>query len=258
MFGKTSPTGADALGLIVREPVGVVGGVLPWNFPLMTLAWKIGPALATGNSLVIKPAELASLTTIRLAELATEAGIPDGVFNVVPGLGHVAGQAIGLHPDVDVVTFTGSTEVGRAFLRYSADSNLKGIVLECGGKSPQIVMADCRDQLDMVAADLADAAFWNAGQNCTAGSRILVDRSIKDDLVAALVREAQQRTVGDPADDDTVLGPLIEPSALDRVLGYVEQARADGARIATGGTGFARRPAATSRRPRSSTTSPRR
>jgi len=235
VFGKTSPTGADALGLIVREPVGVVGGVLPWNFPLMTLAWKIGPALATGNSLVIKPAELASLSTIRLAELATEAGIPAGVFNVVPGLGHVAGRAIGLHPDVDVVTFTGSTEVGREFLRYSADSNIKGIVLECGGKSPQIVMADCGDRLEEVAADLAGAAFWNAGQNCTAGSRILVDRSIKDELVAALVREAEQLTVGDPADDTTVLGPLIEPGALDRVLGYVEQARADGARIATGG-----------------------
>jgi 4-(gamma-glutamylamino)butanal dehydrogenase len=235
VFGKTSPTGADSLGLIMREPVGVVGGVLPWNFPLMTLAWKIGPALATGNSLVIKPAELASLTTIRLAELATEAGIPDGVFNVVPGLGHVAGMALGLHPDVDVVTFTGSTEVGRAFLRYSADSNLKGIVLECGGKSPQIVMADCRDQIDVVAADLAEAAFWNAGQNCTAGSRILVDRSIKDEFVGALAREAQQRTVGDPTDDATAIGPLIEPSALDRVLGYVEQARADGARIVTGG-----------------------
>jgi 4-(gamma-glutamylamino)butanal dehydrogenase len=235
VFGKTSPTGADSVGLIVREPVGVVGGVLPWNFPLMTLAWKIGPALVTGNSLVIKPAELASLSTIRLAELATEAGIPAGVFNVVPGLGHVAGKAIGLHSDVDVVTFTGSTEVGRAFLRYAADSNLKGIVLECGGKSPQIVMADCRDRLDVVAADLADAAFWNAGQNCTAGSRILVDRSIKDEFVAALVGQARQRTVGDPAREDTVLGPLIEPSALERVLGYVEQARADGARVVTGG-----------------------
>jgi Aldehyde dehydrogenase family len=158
------------LGLIVREPVGVVGGVLPWNFPLMTLAWKIGPALATGNSLVIKPAELASLTTLRLAELATEAGIPNGVLNVVPGLGHVAGKALGLHAGVDMVTFTGSTEVGRAFLRYSADSNLKGIVLECGGKSPQIVMADCRDQIDVVAADLAEAAFL-ADRLATAGVR---------------------------------------------------------------------------------------
>ena len=235
VFGKTSPTDTDHVGLIVREPVGVVGGVLPWNFPMAMLAWKIGPALVTGNSVVIKPPELASLTTLRLAELATEAGVPDGVFNVIPGLGHVTGKALGLHPDVDMVTFTGSTEIGRAFLRYSADSNLKGIVLECGGKSPQIVMADCRDQLDVVAADLADAAFWNAGQNCSAGSRILVERSIKDDLVAALAHEAQKRTVGDPTDDTTAIGPLIEPSALDRVLGYVEAARDDGARIVTGG-----------------------
>jgi gamma-glutamyl-gamma-aminobutyraldehyde dehydrogenase len=235
VFGKTSPTGPDHIGLITREPVGVVGGVLPWNFPMAMLAWKIGPALATGNSVVIKPPELASLTSLRLAELAADAGLPAGVFNVVPGLGHIAGQALGLHMDVDMVTFTGSTEVGRAFLRYSADSNLKGIVLECGGKSPQIVMADCRDQLDAVAADLANAAFWNAGQNCSAGSRILVQRSIRDDFVAALAREAQQRTVGDPVDPGTDLGPLIEPSALDRVLGYIDQARSDGARVVTGG-----------------------
>jgi 4-(gamma-glutamylamino)butanal dehydrogenase len=235
VFGKTSPTGADHVGLIVREPVGVVGGVLPWNFPMAMLAWKIGPALVTGNSVVIKPPELASLTTLRLAELATEAGIPDGVFNVVPGLGHVTGRAIGLHPDVDMVTFTGSTEVGRAFLRYAADSNLKGIVLECGGKSPQIVMADCRDRLDVVAADLADAAFWNAGQNCSAGSRILVHRSIKADFVTALAQEAERRTVGDPTEGTTAIGPLIEPAALERVLGYVEQAEADGARVVTGG-----------------------
>jgi gamma-glutamyl-gamma-aminobutyraldehyde dehydrogenase len=235
VFGKVSPTGDDHLGLIVREPVGVVGAVLPWNFPMAMLAWKIGPALATGNSVVVKPPELASLTTLRLAELAFEAGIPRGVFNVVPGLGHVAGKALGLHMDVDMVTFTGSTEVGRAFLRYSADSNLKGIVLECGGKSPQIVMADCRDDLDAVAADLADAAFWNSGQNCSAGSRILVHRSIKDDFVAALAREADKRAVGDPTDGSTSLGPLIESSALDRVLSYIGQARADGARVVTGG-----------------------
>ena len=200
------------------------------------LAWKIGPALATGNSVVIKPPELASLTTLRLAELGHEAGVPDGVFNVIPGLGHIAGKALGLHPDVDMVTFTGSTEVGRAFLRYSADSNLKGIVLECGGKSPQIVMADCRDQLDAVAADLADAAFWNAGQNCSAGSRILVHELDQGRASsAALAREAENRIVGDPTDDATAIGPLIEASALDRVLGYVDQARADGARIVTGG-----------------------
>jgi 4-(gamma-glutamylamino)butanal dehydrogenase len=235
VFGKTAPTGNDHLGLIVREPVGVVGGVLPWNFPMAMLAWKIGPALATGNSVVIKPPELASLTTLRLAELAHHAGVPAGVFNVVPGLGHVAGKALGLHDDVDMVTFTGSTEVGRAFLRYSADSNLKGIVLECGGKSPQIVMADLADQLDTVAADLADAAFWNAGQNCSAGSRILVHESIKDDFVSALAQQANNRIVGEPTDERTAIGPLIEASALDRVMGYVDQARADGARIVTGG-----------------------
>lgn len=214
VFGKTSPTGADHVGLIIREPVGVVGGVLPWNFPIAMLAWKIGPALVTGNSVVIKPPELASLTTLRLAELATDAGIPNGVFNVIPGLGHIAGKALGLHPDVDMVTFTGSTEVGRAFLRYSAD---------------------CRDQIDAVAADLAEAAFWNAGQNCSAGSRILVQSSIKEEFVSALAREASKRIVGDPTDNATAIGPLIEPSALDRVLGYVQQARTDGARIVTGG-----------------------
>jgi gamma-glutamyl-gamma-aminobutyraldehyde dehydrogenase len=235
VFGKTSPTDADHLGLIVREPVGVVGGVLPWNFPMAMLAWKIGPALATGNSVVIKPPELASLTTLRMAELALEAGLPRGVFNVVPGLGHVAGRALGLHPDVDMITFTGSTEVGREFLRYSADSNLKGTVLEMGGKSPQIVMADCRDILGTVAADLAGAAFWAAGQNCSAGSRILVHSSIKDDFVSALAEQAERRTVGDPVDERTVIGPLIEADALDRVLGYVEQARAGGATVVTGG-----------------------
>ena len=240
VFGKTSPTDADHLGLIVREPVGVVGGVLPWNFPMAMLAWKIGPALATGNSVVIKPPELASLTTLRMAELALEAGVPRGVFNVVPGLGHVAGRALGLHPDVDMITFTGSTEVGREFLRYSAESNLKGTVLEMGGKSPQIVMADCRDILDTVAADLAGAAFWAAGQNCSAGSRILVHSSIKDDFVSALAEQAERRTVGDPVDERTVIGPLIEADALDRVLGYVEQARADGATVVTGGPPAAR------------------
>ncbi|RLV49733.1 aldehyde dehydrogenase [Nocardioides mangrovicus] len=235
VFGKTAPTGSDHLGLIVREPVGVVGCVLPWNFPMAMLAWKVAPALAAGNSVVVKPPELASLTSIRLAELAVEAGLPNGVFNVAPGLGHVTGKALGLHMDVDMVSFTGSTEVGRAFLRYSADSNLKGIVLECGGKSPQVVMADCRDNLAAIAADLADAAFWNSGQNCSAGSRILVHESIKDDFVTALAREAESRIVGEPTDEGTALGPLIEASALDRVLSFIDQARSDGARIVTGG-----------------------
>ena len=236
VFGKVSPTGPGHLGMIVREPVGVVGAVLPWNFPAAMLAWKIGPALAAGNSVVVKPPELASLSTLRIAELGAEAGLPDGVFNVVPGLGEVAGRAVGLHPDIDMVTFTGSTEVGREFLRYAADSNLKNIVLECGGKSPQIVMADCRDRLDLIAADLAQAAFWNAGQNCSAGSRILAEASIKDELVARLAEQAAGLIVGDPSEEATVMGPLIEVAAMDRVLRYISEAASDGAAIATGGS----------------------
>lgn len=235
VFGKISPTGDGNLGLIVREAVGVVGMVLPWNFPAGTLSWKIGPALASGNSIVIKPAELASLSTLRIAELALEAGIPAGVFNVVPGLGHVTGKALGLHPDVDMLTFTGSTEVGRQFLRYSADSNLKKVVLECGGKSPQIIMDDVGDRIDLIAENLAGAAFWNMGQNCTCGSRILVHSSIKDAFLAALIKATDQWKVGQPTDRSTKLGPLIEASALKRVLDAIEMAKAQGAKVVAGG-----------------------
>ncbi|MFE7422176.1 aldehyde dehydrogenase family protein [Rhodococcus sp. NPDC057529] len=231
VFGKVSPTGADNLGFIVREPAGVVGVVVPWNFPSNTLSWKIGPALAAGNSIVVKPAELSPLSALRYAELATEAGIPDGVFNVVPGLGHIAGKALGLHGDVDVVTFTGSTEVGRMFLKYAADSNLKQVALEMGGKSPQIVFADMRDELQSVAEDLAGAAFWNGGQNCSAGSRILVHNSIKDDFVKLIADLAASRKVGDPLDRETEIGPLIEASARERVLRYVEDAKSAGAKV---------------------------
>jgi gamma-glutamyl-gamma-aminobutyraldehyde dehydrogenase len=235
VFGKISPTGPEALGLIAREPIGVVGAVLPWNFPAAMVSWKVGPALAAGNSVIVKPPELAPLSTLRLAELAAEAGIPDGIFNVVPGLGEVAGKALGLHPDVDVVTFTGSTVVGREFLRYSADSNLKRIVLELGGKSPQLVLGDAGRSLDKVVEQLAGAAFWNAGQNCTCGSRVLVQREIHDPLVEMLAAAAETWTVGDPLDRSTKLGPLIEPAAMERVLGYIEGAKEGGATIASGG-----------------------
>lgn len=236
VFGKISPADNSHLGLISREPIGVVGGVLPWNFPAAMLAWKLGPALAAGNSVVVKPPEQASLTTLRIAELALEAGVPEGVFNVVPGLGHVAGKAIGLHSDVDAVSFTGSTEVGRQFLRYSADSNLKEIVLECGGKNPQVVMADCRDDLELVAEDLAEAAFWNAGQNCSAGSRILIHRDIKDSFVELLAAAADRRIVGEPTSEDTTLGPLIEQEAVNRVAGAVTMAVEEGAHVVAGGS----------------------
>lgn len=235
VYGKISPTGEGNLGMIVREPIGVVGLVLPWNFPAGTLSWKISPALAAGNSIVLKPAELAPLSALRIAELALEAGIPAGVFNVVPGLGHVAGKALGLHPDVDVISFTGSTEVGRHFLRYAADSNLKKVVLECGGKSPQIVMADAADKIDSIAENLANAAFWNMGQNCTCGSRILVHESLKDQLVEKLVAAAATWTVANPQDPSSKLGPLIEASALERVLKAIDQAGKDGGVVVAGG-----------------------
>ena len=235
VFGKVSPTGGDALALVTSEPLGVVGAVLPWNFPTATLAWKLGPALAAGNSVIVKPPEQAPLSTLRVAEIAAEAGIPPGVLNVVPGLGEVTGRALGLHPDVDMIAFTGSTAVGREFLRYSAASNLKEVVLECGGKSPQIVMADAARDLSYVADQLASAAFWNGGQNCTCGSRILVDERIADELVNALSAAAAEWRVGDPLDRDTKVGPMIEASALERILGYVESGRDAGARLVSGG-----------------------
>ena len=236
VFGKISPTGTDTLGLVTHEPLGVVGAVLPWNFPTPILAWKLGPALAAGNSVVVKPAEQAPLSTLRMAEIAVDAGIPEGVFNVVPGLGEIAGKALGLHPDVDMIGFTGSTGVGRQFLRYSADSNLKEIVLECGGKSPQIVMADAIRDLAHVAEQLTLAAFWNGGQNCTCGSRILVDRRIQADLLEALSEAAESWRVGDPLDPKTKVGPMIESSALDRIVGYIDGAGDAGARLVYGGT----------------------
>jgi len=234
VFDSVAPTGPDALGLILREPIGVVGAVLPWNFPILMAAWKAAPALAAGNSLIIKPAELTSLSTIRLAELAAEAGLPDGVFNVVPGLGETAGQALGRHMDVDKVSFTGSTEVGRYFLKYAAESNLKHVTLECGGKSPQVVLADPPD-LDAVAADVLFAGFMNMGENCSCGSRLIVHRSVRDALVERLVSQLDGWTVGDPLDPATRLGPMIERRHLDKVLGYIEAGKAAGARVVAGG-----------------------
>jgi gamma-glutamyl-gamma-aminobutyraldehyde dehydrogenase len=235
VFGKVSPSGQGNLGLVVHEPVGVVAAVLPWNFPAQVLAWKLGPALAAGNSVLVKPPELAPLSTLRLAQLAVEAGIPPGVFNVIPGLGHIAGRAVGLHSDVDAVTFTGSTEVGRYFLRYSADSNLKRVVLELGGKSPQLIMPGLQNLLADIAADQANAIFFAAGQNCTAGSRILVANEVREQFVELLAEKARSYKVGNSLDLDTTLGPLIEPEAVDRVERYVETARSHGARIVTGG-----------------------
>ena len=234
IYNQVSPTGPENLALILREPVGVVGCVVPWNFPAQMVAWKIGPALATGNSIVLKPAELTSLSAIRMAEIAFEAGVPAGVFNVVPGFGETAGQALGRHMDVDMVAFTGSTEVGRYFLKYSAESNLKRIILECGGKSPQVVFADAPD-LDVVANNAVSAAFWNMGENCSCGSRLIVHKSIKDELVAKIAKLAKTWKVGDPLDPSNRLGSMIEKAHLEKVLSYIAAGKAEGAKLVMGG-----------------------
>lgn len=234
IYGQVAPTGDDSLAMIVREPVGVAACVLPWNFPLMTLAWKIGPALAAGNSMVAKPAEQTPLTALRLAELAMEAGLPAGVLSVVPGLGETAGRAVGLHPDIDAVSFTGSTEVGRKFLEYSAQSNLKRVTLECGGKSPCVIFDDA-DRLGEAAAHIAAAAFWNMGENCTANSRLIVDRKIAPKLLPLVLEKIRDWRVGDPLDPASALGAMISPEHADGVMRRIRRAAKDGAKILVGG-----------------------
>jgi len=234
LHDQTTQTPPDIVSMIVREPIGVVGAVIPWNFPLFVAMWKLAPALAGGNSIVMKPAEQTSLSLIRLAALAAEAGIPDGVFNVVPGLGHEAGRAIGLHMDVDCVSFTGSGEVGRLFLEYAARSNLKRVVLECGGKSPAIVMRDVRD-LAPVVRQIATGILFCQGENCSAGSRLIVEAPVRDRLMEALRAEFAGWTVGDPLSPDTRVGALIEARHLDKVTGLIAKGVEEGGRITFGG-----------------------
>ena len=234
IYDQVCPTGHDNLGMIIREPIGVVGAVLPWNFPAQMAAWKLGPVLSMGNSIIIKPAEITSLSTIRLAELALEAGIPAGVFNVVPGKGSVVGQALGLHMDVDCCAFTGSTSVGRKFLEYAAQSNLKRIVLELGGKSPQIVMPDVTD-LAATAEHVVAAAFWNMGENCSAGSRLLVHESLKEPLLQEVLKVMEGWRLGDPMDPEVMLGSMIEKKHMEKVLSYIEKGLEEGAELRLGG-----------------------
>ena len=235
VFDAVAPTAPEALGLIVREPIGVVGAVVPWNFPILMATWKIAPALAAGNSMIVKPSRLSSLSAIRLGELAAEAGVPDGVLNVVPGPGGAAGAALGRHMDVDKVTFTGSTEVGRLFLQYSAESNLKEVTLECGGKSPALVLADAPD-LDVVTEQVLFGALMNMGENCSCGSRLIVHRSVQDELVERLADGLSAWPVGDPMDPATRVGPMIERPHVDKVMGYIDRGREEGARIVKGGS----------------------
>ncbi|MCY9784253.1 aldehyde dehydrogenase [Nocardiopsis sp. EMB25] len=227
-------TDPAALALVTREPAGVVGAVVPWNFPLTLASWKIAPALAAGCAVVLKPSEATPLSALTLGRLATEAGLPPGVLNVVTGDGPATGRALGLHPGVDVLAFTGSTAVGRHFLRYAADSNLKRVWLELGGKSPNIILPDTPD-LERAAATAAWGIFFNQGQMCTAPSRLLVHSSIAERVTEAVVDHARALRPGDPLDPATTLGPLAGAAHLERVLGHVGAARDEGARLRTGG-----------------------
>jgi acyl-CoA reductase-like NAD-dependent aldehyde dehydrogenase len=234
IYDEVAPTGHDALALITREPVGVVAAIVPWNFPLIMAAWKIGPALAAGNSFILKPSEKSPLTAIRIAALATEAGIPDGVFNVLPGYGQTAGQALALHMDVDCIGFTGSTRTGKLMLQYAGQSNMKRVWLECGGKSPNIILADCPD-LDRAAAAAASAIFFNQGEMCSAGSRLIVEERVRDAVLEKVVAAGRSMPPGDPLDPATRLGAIVDRVQLETVLGYIESGRAEGAAVLTGG-----------------------
>ncbi|WP_222868820.1 aldehyde dehydrogenase [Actinomadura syzygii] len=226
-------TASSSLALVTREPVGVVAAVVPWNFPLTMAAWKLAPALTAGCAVVLKPAEESPLSALHLAALATEAGLPPGAFNVVNGPGEVAGRALGEHPGVDVLAFTGSTEVGRHFLRYAANSNLKRVWLELGGKSPNIILPDAPD-LEAAADTAAWGIFFNAGEMCTAPSRLLVHRSIAAEVVDRVVARAESLRTGDPLDPATEMGPLVSATHHSRVLAHIRAAQSDGARLRTG------------------------
>jgi gamma-glutamyl-gamma-aminobutyraldehyde dehydrogenase len=230
IYDQVAPASDNHIAMIVREPVGVVGLVLPWNFPLLMLAWKIGPALAAGCSVIVKPAEETPLTTLRMAELAMEAGIPAGVFNVVPGTGPEVGEPIGRHMDIDAVSFTGSTETGRRFLRYAAESNLKEVTLEMGGKNPAVVLDDA-ENLDRVAAHIVNGAFWNMGENCSASSRLIVQKGVKDDLLKRIIAHAREWPMGDPLNPVNRVGALVSRAHYDKVCSYLEK----GPKVVLGG-----------------------
>jgi acyl-CoA reductase-like NAD-dependent aldehyde dehydrogenase len=232
--GEVGPTDATTLSLVTHEPIGVVAAIVPWNYPMIITAWKLGAALSTGNSVVLKPSSASPLTALRLAELAAEAGLPDGVLNVVPGPGGELGEALARHPAVDKVAFTGSTEVGKSLLRAIGDSDIKGVSLELGGKSPLVVLADVGD-LQAAASAIGWGIFYNSGQTCNAGSRLIVHRSLRDELVDRVVEVGRSLAPDEPLDPETRLGSMVDQRQLERVLGYVEMGRREGARVVAGG-----------------------
>lgn len=233
VYDEIAPTAENALALITREPMGVVGAIVPWNYPMIMAAWKLGPALAAGNSVVLKPSEKSPFTALRLAEIAIEAGLPPGVFNVVPGYGGEAGEALALHPDVDAIGFTGSTRIGRRMLEYSGRSNLKRVYNELGGKSAFLVFPDA--DLGRAAETVADSIFFNQGESCNAPSRLLVHDSIADDFAARVAALAPKFTPADPLDAATVMGALVDEQQMSTVLGYIDAGLAEGASCLAGG-----------------------
>jgi 4-guanidinobutyraldehyde dehydrogenase / NAD-dependent aldehyde dehydrogenase len=234
VYGEVAPTGPDELGMITREPLGVIAAIVPWNFPLLMATWKIAPALAMGNSVILKPSEKSPLTALRVAELALESGIPEGVFNVLPGFGKDAGEPLALHMDVDGLVFTGSTGVGKHLLGCAARSNMKRAYMECGGKSPNIVFADAPD-LQRAAAAAASGIFYNQGEVCTAASRLLVERSIQDEFVDMVVAAGKDMHPRHPLDPGAPTGAMVDQMQMDRVLGYIEHGTGQGARLRLGG-----------------------
>jgi gamma-glutamyl-gamma-aminobutyraldehyde dehydrogenase/4-guanidinobutyraldehyde dehydrogenase/NAD-dependent aldehyde dehydrogenase len=234
LYDQVAPSPQDSLALISREPVGVVAAIIPWNYPMLMAAWKIGPALAAGNSVVLKPSEKAPLTSLRLAELALEAGVPEGVFNVLPGYGDEAGRALALHMDVDCIGFTGSTRVGKQILQMAGQSNLKRAWTELGGKSANIVCADCPD-LDAAVAGAIGSIYFNQGESCNAPSRLFVEESIRDAFLDKALALMPKYAPGDPLDESTVMGAIVDATQMKTVLGYIEDGKAAGARLLAGG-----------------------
>ena len=234
LYDEVAPVGARDVAMVRKEPLGVVGAIVPWNYPLIIAAWKIGPALVAGNSVVLKPAEQSPLGALYLAKLAKEAGLPDGVLNVVPGFGERAGKPLALHPDVDIITFTGSTEVGKLMMVYAGQSNMKRVSLECGGKSPHVVMPDA--DIAAAAEAIAWGIYYNQGETCHAGSRVIVHESIRAQLVEAIADvQRKQIPLGHPFDAASQLGAVVEKGHMERVLGYIDIGVKEGARIAHGG-----------------------
>ncbi|GAA0401575.1 aldehyde dehydrogenase [Pseudomonas extremaustralis] len=234
IYDEVAATPHDQLGLVTREPIGVVAAIVPWNFPLMMACWKLGPALASGNSVILKPSEKSPLTALRIAQLAVDAGIPAGVLNVLPGYGHTVGKALAVHMDVDTIVFTGSTRIAKQLLIYSGESNMKRVWLEAGGKSPNIVFADAAD-LHAAAESAAAAIAFNQGEVCTAGSRLLVERSIKDTFLAMVIEALKGWTPGNPLDPETNVGALVDTQQMNNVLAYIEAGHKDGAQLVIGG-----------------------